>query len=575
VKTAPQFLHIVIILLIFTSFGFCSASSFYITRDGAGSNNGSSLANAAACDATPGAAQSSCAAFNNSANWGSGSNQIGPGTTVYVGGDGVAIAATAGASSYFKFQSGGSPGNAIVFYLQTALVAPYWCCSLNGGAINIGGNSYVTIDGGGTPCGWNTATNASEGTCVGSIQATANGDSLSYQNETTGIWMSSCNAVEIRNLGIYNLYVKTNQSMAPVSDSISIFCDGSGNGFSVHDNDLHDNYQQLTWAPTSGTNSARWYNNNVYNMNQGYIEYANSAATISSFIVYGNHIHDMGLWDVNSVSYHHDGMYFTYPNGPQTITMLQVYNNVYDGTAQQSGNCGATSWFFMDGNDTVTNGYLWNNIVLETTQPSNNCPGDPMFNLGVNAGTINLWNNTFVCSSAGGNPGGFEIDQHSGSTTANVYNNLVVNCGRFTNLAASPGGANPPNTGYDHNVYANSNGNNGWDYHSDIVSSFSAWKSALGQDANAIFINGSASLGGSYENGSQSPISGVIPQSGSSAIGAGVNLTNLGCATYPGLCTDITGASRPASGTWDAGAVQSGSAAAAVNPPTGLSAVVQ
>jgi hypothetical protein len=524
------------------SYCWGSASAVYITRDGAGSKTGTSLANAGACDSTPGTAQSTCAFFNNSSNWGAGSTQIGPGTVIHLGGDGVAITATAGANGYMTFQASGTSGNVIELlfdngFASAGLNAPYWCCSLGGGAINLSNQSYILIDGGASqPCGWNTATNVSEGTCNGTIQATANGDALANQQETTGISSGSCNNVEIRNLGIVNLYVKSNSALSPVSNSISLFCDGNAANFSVHDSLFHDNYQHVTWAPGTGTNGpVSWYNNNVYNMNQGFIEYAAAAATISTFNIYGNRIHDMALWDTSGGGYHHDGIYLTYPNGPpqQIIASLQVYKNVFDGAAQGTGNPGATSWFYMDGNDTITAGYFYNNVVLQTTAPSSGSPGDPLINWGINGGTVYFYNNTFVCSTSNGNPGGFEIDQHSGMTTANVFDNLVVNCGRFVNLSGS---WSPPQ--------------------GCCVSTLAAWQSGstgIGQDSHAAFTSGTAGLGGSYENGSSSPLAGIIPQSGSVAYSAGTNLTSLAITA---LNTDITGAARPSTGAWAAGALQ-------------------
>ncbi len=524
-NASQKVLHIILAVMASTSLCFCSASSFYITRDGAGNKNGSSLANAAACDSNPGVAQAMCAAFNNPADWGNGSNQIGPGTTVYVGGDGVPITASSGASSYFAFQGSGSNGNSIEFYLQTTVSAPYWCCSLSGGAININNQSYILIDGGGTPCGWNTATNTSEGTCAGAIQATSNGDGLTTQNDTTGIYDTSCNNVEIRNIGVYNLYVKSNLNVAPTSNAISIFVAdvGTASNCSIHDNDLHDNDQLIVLSP-GGSNDGPFniYNNNLYNMNQGIIDYSAAPVTISVFNIYGNHIHDMGLWDTNGLGdpYHHDGIYLTNPNGPQTITSLNVYNNVFDGTAQQAGSPGATSWFYLDGNDTITKGYLYNNVILETTQPSNTSTGDPMINWGMNGGTVYVYNNTFICSNTNGNPGGLEIDQHSGTTHASVFNNLIVNCGRFVNLTGSPATNNPPTTGYDYNVYTTASNGNMWSPPNGCcVGSLAEWQTAINADSHALATSGSAGLGGPYENGPQSPLSGIVPQSSSIAKG--------------------------------------------------------
>jgi hypothetical protein len=570
-----RFLYVVIAIFTFTALGFSSASSFYITRDGAGSMNGSSLANAAACDSTPGAAQGACAAFDNSSNWGSGSNQIGPGTVVHVGDDGVTITATAGASQYFAFQAGGSSGNPITLRLATTVSAPYWCCQLGGAAINLEGKSYLIVDGT-VPCGWNTATNASEGACVGIIQATANGDGMQYQQESTAISSSSCSNVEIKNLGIYNMYVKSDVTKGGPSDSMNIFCDGDSAGVLIHDNAMHDAESQIVMVPFTNANS-NWafYNNDLYHMNWGIIEGAGGSVTITTVNVYGNHIHDMSNWDVNSNQYHHDGMYFYYASGTQTIVNLSVYNNIFDGQeSQPSTGSAMTAYIFMDPTDILTNALFYNNVVLMTDPQVNG--GDPMFNLGIASGNAGLYNNTFICSYAGAGPGGFENDQHSGTATFTAENNLVINCNRFVNFTGTFS-----STGFNNNVYANSNSGNQWEYNNNnFYAALSQWQSGTGQDKSAQYTTGGARLGGAYENDSESPVPGIIPQSNSVAVGAGANLTGLGIAT---LDVDITGAARAQSGSctpgtpgcWDAGALQYSSGNTPPNPPTGLTAVVQ
>lgn len=557
--------RLLVIVLALSSYSLASAAAVYITRDGAGSKNGTTLGNAGACDATANTPQSTCAYFNNSANWGSGSTQIGAGTAVHLGDDAVTITATAGASSYLQFQAGGSSGSVIELLINTTLSAPYWCCQLGNGAIDLAGHSYVLVDGG-TPCGWNVATNASEGSCVGSIIATANGDGLTYQQESTAISSNSCNNVEIRNLGIYNIYVKSNPAVGGPSNSLDIYCNGNSSTFSIHDNAIHDEQTAFGVVPSSGTNSG-WlvYNNDLYHMNWGIVVAAGGSSTISGFHITGNHLHDMDNWDTNSGSYHHDGIYPFGNANTNTLADFEVVNNIFDGKCQATGLPGCTSWLFMDASDQCTSCYFVNNVVLQTTAPSGTSTGDPLFNLGMNGGVANVYNNTFVCSTTNGNPGGFELDQHAGSTSANVFNNLVVNCGRFTNLAAHPATHSPPTTGYDYNVYATASNGNMWDPPQGCCdATLSAWQGhlasyAASSDTNAVYASGSAGLGGSYENGAQSPLSGLVPQSGSVAKGAGTNLTSL-CSTISALCSDITGNARPSGATaWDAGALNFGS----------------
>jgi hypothetical protein len=582
-----RFLYVVIAIFTFTALGFSSASTFYITRDGAGSKNGSSLANAAACDSTPGVAQSTCAAFNNSSNWGSGSNQIGPGTVVHLGGDGVAITATAGASGYLAFQRSGTSGNVIELlfdsgFSSSGLNAPYWCCALGGGAISLNGNQYVLIDGGTSqPCGWNTATNASEGTCNGTIQATANGDGLTYQQESVAIFSSSgCNNLEIRNLGIYNMYVKSSPAVGGPSNSMDVFCDNDTTNFLLHDIQMHDMETALVFVPfTSSNSSIQIYNNDVYNMNWGYIIGAgNGPITLTNVSISGNHIHDMANWTTASNQYHHDGMYFYYAScsggGCLHFYNLMVYNNIFDGnnTNGACSGCDMTSYWFTDQTDAYDSAYIFNNVFVAT---DNTPSGAGPFLLGVSpySGTILIANNTLACPASGGghtNMGAMGNDANGGPTGFTVKNNLFAQCARWINCTGSEG-CTYAASGLNNNIYATGNGGNLWDYHGNFTGALTGWQGMTGQDGDAASTSGSPGLGGSYENNSRSPLAGIVPQSGSVAQGAGANLTSLGIAA---LNSDITGAARPPSGAWDSGAVQSGSGGNQPAPPTDLTAVV-
>src|SRR5712671_235233 len=83
--------------------------------------------------------------FNNAANWGTGSNQIGPGTTVHLCGT---TTTSAGACSFFKFLGSGTSGSPIklLFEANAILQANYLCNLSSDGTINTNGKSYVTVD---------------------------------------------------------------------------------------------------------------------------------------------------------------------------------------------------------------------------------------------------------------------------------------------------------------------------------------------------------------------------------------------------------------------------------------------
>lgn len=174
-------------LTLMTISSHASATNIYIAQSSAGAANGADCA-----DAKP------VSFFNASGNWGSGSAQIGPGTTVHLCGTFTGAAG----STMLTIQGSGASGSPVTILFESGaqLNAPYWGGNPfgNGGAaIVCGGQNYILVDGG---------TN-------GVIQNTANGSaSLGYPNQqgSQGIQIQSCNNVEIRNLTINNIYVHAN-----------------------------------------------------------------------------------------------------------------------------------------------------------------------------------------------------------------------------------------------------------------------------------------------------------------------------------------------------------------------------
>jgi hypothetical protein len=110
-----------------------SAASIYIAQTAAGSANGADCADAYAYSF-----------FNTGGNWGSGSTQIGPGTEVHVCGT---WSGSAG-QQFLTVQGSGTSGNPVTIHFETNAImeAPYF--SGTSGAINVGANSYITVDGG-------------------------------------------------------------------------------------------------------------------------------------------------------------------------------------------------------------------------------------------------------------------------------------------------------------------------------------------------------------------------------------------------------------------------------------------
>ena len=115
-------------------FGVASANAkaFYISGSSNRTNGGGSCGDAL-----------SVAWFNNSSSWGSASNQIGPGTTVYLCG----VFNGRPGQQLLTVRGRGSSGNPITikFLPGTVLSAPYWSSN---GAIHMVGASHIVVDGG-------------------------------------------------------------------------------------------------------------------------------------------------------------------------------------------------------------------------------------------------------------------------------------------------------------------------------------------------------------------------------------------------------------------------------------------
>src|ERR1035441_10360404 len=144
------------ILNIFASVAFvgvilcaipCPAADIYVAQATQGADTGVDAVDA-----------HSVAWFNNSANWGAGATQIGPGCTVHLCGI---------VSNSITFQAGGSAGNpiTILFEPNAKFSAPHWTTAIIAAANN------ATIDGGQN----------------GIIEATTTGTGLTYSNDTTAI----------------------------------------------------------------------------------------------------------------------------------------------------------------------------------------------------------------------------------------------------------------------------------------------------------------------------------------------------------------------------------------------------
>lgn len=147
-----------------------SAPNFWISQNGSGTMSGLDAADAAPCDATPSTPQTGCAAFNNSANWGNGSAQIGLGTIVHLSGTINAKSSVTGC--YLNVLGSGTSASPITIQFENGAILQSTAFggqgANGGGAICVNGPSdssfysYIVINGQGT----GTIQNTSDGTCL-------------------------------------------------------------------------------------------------------------------------------------------------------------------------------------------------------------------------------------------------------------------------------------------------------------------------------------------------------------------------------------------------------------------------
>src|SRR5260370_39746395 len=246
--------------------------------------------------------------FNNSGNWGSGSAQIGPGTTVHLCGT---FAGSAG-QTMLTFQGSGVSGSPITLLFESGanLTAPYWSAN---GAINTNGNTWLVVNG--------DITNGRQGI----IQNTANGSSLANHQNTNGIFADRCSNCVFENLTIANLYVHTSPSDTAVSTADGIRFFNNGNNLTITNCLCHDAHWCFVGTGSNFTVS----NSEIYNVDHGVVDALTGAGTITNINIYGNHIHDYAAWDTSSNSYHHDGIHI-WANSAAQESGVSIYNNLFD-----------------------------------------------------------------------------------------------------------------------------------------------------------------------------------------------------------------------------------------------------
>jgi hypothetical protein len=525
-----------------------SAANLYIAQSSTGAASGSDCSNALAYTF-----------FNNSANWGSSPNQIGPGSTVHVCGT---INGTGG-SNGLTFRGSGTSGNVITLKFEPGAIlqAPWWGSGGSSvtGAIVMSGVSFVTTDLGTNGLVRATLNGTPGGACPGGTCSTPAHDS-------NGVMFNNCSNCTLQNGEVGPIYLRTSLSDEASASTVGgrgVSKEGSCTNCTINNVNIHDVSALIEYDLPSGVSDSGLVvsNNNMHDTSAG-IDVAQGSGengTLSSFTFKGNSVHDFGSWNDVSPNYnfHHDGIHIYTYNVP--ISNISIYNNEW------SGNLGnGTSWIYYENysGGTANAVQIYNNLVDSYATSPNGAGSAHSIELqgSTSSDVINavLYDNTIVgLSQSGTIMAG--VYSHGPGVHMDMRNNTIS--GILQTLVEFDPTPALPNITTINNDYDFSGGGviriqNATDYN---ASNFSQWRTRCSCDS--LSITSAPNLNSSY-----------VPNAGSPLISAGVNLTGLGITL---LNKDMKGVSRVIIGNWDIGAIASGGSASAPTPPSNLRASVQ
>ena len=508
----------VALILVLSFLGLAKSSwaeNFYIAQNQAGTNDGSTCANARAVDW-----------FNTTTNWANPkqSGKIGPGDTAHLCGT---------ISTSLMVRGSGAAGNPVIILFESnaKLSAPTWTGAWWGveGAIQANNVNYIILDGGSN----------------GVIEATNSGTNL-QQVGSMGVMFAGVSNSEIKNLTINNMYVRTSTAGEDGGGCGIYISAGSNN--SIHDNRISETQTAIVYVYPQGglSENIKIYRNTINRINWGIILGESDINALADNVqIYSNDIGDMYNWDDPENNFHHDGIYAFAEAEGDKVTNLKVYNNYIHGDMGLH----ITAMIFSSGN--VINPLYFNNVLVNT--------GTNGISNGFIRGVIGsrIYNNTFIDHGTS-----MGIDTEPGSDIKNnlFYNNTV------------PVAVHQPvdtSTHSDYNIlfytgemymvtFVPVTGNG-------LFYSLADWRKTFNLDLNSLtgdpLLVRPDIVSGNYHLQASSP-----------AINSGMNLASY-CADTPELCLDKDGKPRPQSAAWDIGAYEyvPGSDTTPPAAPTGLS----
>jgi hypothetical protein len=523
-------------------FGVASANAkaFYISGTSSSNSGGTSCSNAL-----------SVHWFNNPSSWGWATNQISPGTTVFLCGR---FQGYPGQQLLVAHGSGTASAPITIKFMPGAILSsPYWSGL---GAIYIQGLSHIIVDGGGS----------------GIIENTANGTGRAYHQNSVAVYALWCTNCTVQNITIQNLYVRTSASDLAPTHSINCVYWHLANQMTVNNITCHD----ASWAIVGDGNNFTLSNSNIYHVDHGVA--SGPPAKAYNYSIHNNHFHDFANWDSPTNAYHHDGVHLWGQRGG-TIGSGAIYSNTFDGDFGVN----VTAHVFLQ--ESVQHVSVYNNICVAPTYRTINSiwisapstsglPGGPAIGNSAYNNSIN----------AGGHRAGSAIYADNQLQFTAVNNAM----GGGVSDVSIQHGTTLSSTGVNHNVYRNLlaefGDRNAFSFKGLWFYALSQWQAACHCDYNSSLILGSQTNAfstpvGGASGGSTAATAGVIGAAGevaSDAVnlaiisapattdpefvplyatgqGQGLNLSDLAVGDLAPLAFDSNGVARPASGPWNIG----------------------
>jgi hypothetical protein len=505
------------------------AKVFYIAGNSTRTTGGTSCTNAL-----------SATWFSEASSWGTASNQISAGTTVYLCAG--TFAGKAGQELLTVRASGTASSPITIKFLTGAILsAPYWS---GNGAIHMDNLSHVIVDGGSN----------------GTIQNTANGTGRTYHQSSVAVHAANCTSCTVQNLIIQNMYVRTSATDTSANHSINCVYWHSANFFTVNHITCHD----VTWAIAGDGNNFTLENSDIYHTDHGLA--FGPAGSVANVSIHNNHFHDFANWDSTTNAYHHDGIHIWGQNGGK-LSGGSIYSNTFDGDFGVN----VTAQIYLQ--DSISHIAVYNNTFTtpstrvihalwfaagSTSLPGGAATGNSAYNNSINAGGHKAGTALFIQSQL--------------SFTA--VNNILA--GGQSNITIQGGGTRS-STGINNNVYrdlfADFGDSNTFGYQGGNYYTLAKWQGICHCDSASKLITGAQTT-----SFSATPVADSVSPEGATADavnldvvstetttdpelsllatvgeGNGLNLSDLAVDDLAPLALDKNGVARPAAGPWNIG----------------------